>query len=115
MPGSLSLDGRKHIPPDASATPIEVTYRGRTASSAALMERAAGSMPGGASRTFGFHHPYPVVIDHADGPFLWDVDGNQYVDLVHNGLSLIHGHAYPPITEALRPRAVGAPHAGGVH
>jgi glutamate-1-semialdehyde 2,1-aminomutase len=59
-------------------------------------------MPGGSTRTFGWHEPYPLVIERGEGPYLWDVDGNRYVDLVYNGLSLIHGHAYPPVVEALQ-------------
>jgi glutamate-1-semialdehyde 2,1-aminomutase len=80
---------------------IEETYRARTAKSAALMARAAGSMPGGLTRNYGFHQPYPVVHARGAGAHLWDVDGNRYVDLNYNGLSLIHGHAYGPVTEAL--------------
>jgi glutamate-1-semialdehyde 2,1-aminomutase len=31
-----------------------------------------------------------------------DLDGNRYIDMFSNGLSLMHGHAYPPIEQALR-------------
>jgi glutamate-1-semialdehyde 2,1-aminomutase len=84
-----------------AANSVEATYRAKTRKSAELMKRAAGSLPGGLTRNFGYHRPYPVVMDRGNGAFLWDVDGNRYVDLVYNGLSLIHGHAYPPVTEAL--------------
>ena len=80
---------------------IEETYKARTAKSAALMRRAGQSLPGGLTRNYGFHQPYPVVHRRGKGPHLWDVDGNRYVDLNYNGLSLIHGHAYPPVSEAL--------------
>ena len=80
---------------------IEETYRARTSKSAALTRRAKGSLPGGLTRNFGFHPPYPVVHERGEGPYLWDVDGNRYVDLNYNGLSLIHGHAYPPVVAAL--------------
>lgn len=69
--------------------------------SAALMRRAAESLPGGLTRHLGHHPPYPVVIERAEGVRLWDVDGNAYVDLNYNGLSLIHGHAFAPVREAL--------------
>ena len=75
------------------ANSVEETYLAKTRKSAELMERAARSLPGGVTRNFGYHRPYPVVMDRGKGPFLWDVDGNRYVDLVYNGLSLIHGHA----------------------
>jgi glutamate-1-semialdehyde 2,1-aminomutase len=85
-------------------TSVEQTYLARTRKSAELMERAEHSLPGGVTRNFGYHPPYPVVMDRGDGAFLWDVDGNRYVDLVCNGLSLIHGHAYSPVTDAVARR-----------
>lgn len=86
------------------ANSIEETYRAKTRKSADLMERAARSLPGGVTRNFGYHRPYPVVMDRGKGAFLWDVDGNRYTDLNYNGLSLIHGHAFPPVVDALASR-----------
>ena len=80
---------------------IEETYRARTPASAELLARAKQSLPGGLTRNFGYFPPYPVVHRHGQGPYLWDLDGNRYVDLNYNGLSLIHGHAFPPVVEAL--------------
>jgi glutamate-1-semialdehyde 2,1-aminomutase len=80
---------------------IEEHYRRATPTSAALMARAAASMPGGNTRTTSFHPPYPVVIERGQGPWLWDVDGRRYVDLFCNGLSLIHGNAYAPARQAI--------------
>ena len=82
---------------------VETDYRHRTELSRKLMERAAAVMPGGNTRTTTFHPPYPVVFEHAEGPWLWDADGHRYADLFFNGLSLIHGHAYRPISEAMAP------------
>lgn len=80
---------------------IEETYRARTPASAELLARAKESLPGGLTRNFGYFPPYPVVHQRGQGPYLWDLDGNRYVDLNYNGLSLIHGHAFPPVAEAL--------------
>jgi glutamate-1-semialdehyde 2,1-aminomutase len=80
---------------------IEETYRARTPASAELLARAKASLPGGLTRNFGYFPPYPVVHRRGQGPYLWDLDGNRYVDLNYNGLSLIHGHAFPPVAEAL--------------
>jgi glutamate-1-semialdehyde 2,1-aminomutase len=66
------------------------------------MSKAAAVLPGGNTRTTSFHPPYPVVIDHGDGPWLWDVDARRYVDLFSNGLSLIHGNNYGPVREAFQ-------------
>jgi glutamate-1-semialdehyde 2,1-aminomutase len=58
-------------------------------------------MPGGDTRTTSYHRPYCLTISHGEGPFIWDIDGNRYVDLLGNYTSLVHGHAYPPIAEAI--------------
>jgi glutamate-1-semialdehyde 2,1-aminomutase len=85
-----------------AVTAIEEAYRRRTPRSGELMLRAEAVMPAGSTRSFGYFTPYPVVFDHAEGSLLVDLDGNTYVDLVNNGLSLIHGHLYPPVTSAIR-------------
>ena len=66
------------------------------------MAHAARVMPGGNTRTTSFHPPYPVVIERADGAWLWDVDQRRYLDLFCNGLSLIHGNNYAPAREAMQ-------------
>jgi glutamate-1-semialdehyde 2,1-aminomutase len=80
---------------------IEQAYRNATPQSAELMQRAARVMPGGNTRTASFYPPYPVVLERGDGAWVWDVDGRRYVDLFCNGLSLIHGHNYPPVRKAI--------------
>ncbi|MBS1890704.1 MAG: aminotransferase class III-fold pyridoxal phosphate-dependent enzyme [Actinobacteria bacterium] len=66
------------------------------------MDRAARVMPNGLTRTLSWFRPYPIVFDHGQGATVHDVDGNSYVDLFSNGLSLMHGHAYEPVVDALR-------------
>ena len=69
--------------------------------SEALMRRAIEVMPGGNTRTTAHYPPFPIAIDHADGPFLWDADGNRLIDLLLNYTSLVHGHRYPPVMAAV--------------
>ena len=80
---------------------IEAQYIARTPGSQQLMERASRSMTRGLTRTLSWFAPYPVVFEHGSGAIISDADGNDYVDLFGNGLSVIHGHAYPPIVDAL--------------
>lgn len=80
---------------------IHDRHERRTPASAALMRRAANSMPHGVTRTLSWFDPYPVVFERGEGAYLYDIDGNRYLDLFANGLSLIHGHRYPPIERAL--------------
>ncbi|MCV7226160.1 aspartate aminotransferase family protein [Mycolicibacterium komossense] len=70
-----------------------------TPRSRALTERAKAVLPGGSTRTVGWFAPYPMVFERGSGPYLFDADGREYIDLFCNGLSLIHGHAYAPVVE----------------
>ncbi len=61
----------------------------------------------------------PLFIDRGEGPYIWDVDGNRYVDWVSSWGPLILGHADPLVVEAIRSAAgrgtsYGAPTAGEV-
>ncbi|MDQ3890314.1 MAG: aminotransferase class III-fold pyridoxal phosphate-dependent enzyme [Actinomycetota bacterium] len=76
-------------------------YRKRTRESARRFERFRACLPGGETRTFTFHEPYPVVLERGEGPVLVDVDGNRYVDVLNNYTSLVHGHAFAPVVEAI--------------
>src|SRR5271166_6836451 len=80
---------------------IEEHYRAATEKSAQLAKRAERVMPGGDTRTTTYHRPYPLTLKRGEGPFVWDVDGNKYIDLLGNYTSLVHGNAYPPIVEAV--------------
>ena len=85
---------------------IEEQFRKLTPKSADLAAHAERVMPGGDTRTTTYHRPYPLAIERGEGPFLFDVDGNRYIDLLGNYTSLVHGHAYPPIADAIA-KAVG--------
>lgn len=80
---------------------IQQEYVGRTSASATAFDRARKSMPGGDTRTVAFHPPYPLTIVKGEGYTLTDLDGNTYIDVLNNYTSLIHGHAFAPITEAV--------------
>lgn len=80
---------------------IDERYRAATPKSAELSKRAERSMPGGDTRTTTYHKPYPLALARGEGPYLWDIDGNKYIDLLGNYTSLVHGNAYPPIVEAV--------------
>jgi glutamate-1-semialdehyde 2,1-aminomutase len=65
------------------------------------MRRATEVMPGGNTRTTAHYPPFPLAIDRADGQFVWDADGNRLIDLLLNYTSLVHGHRYAPVMEAV--------------
>jgi glutamate-1-semialdehyde 2,1-aminomutase len=84
---------------------IEERYWSTTSKSAAVAKRAERVMPGGDTRSVQQYRPYSLTIVRGDGPFLFDADGNRYIDLLGNYTSLVHGNAYPPIVEAIREAA----------
>jgi glutamate-1-semialdehyde 2,1-aminomutase len=87
--------------------------------SQALFEQARRLMPGGVNspaRAFRAVGGEPIVIDYGQGAYLWDVDGNRYIDYVGSWGPLILGHAFPPVVAAVqnaarRGTSFGAPTA----
>ncbi len=72
--------------------------------SQALFEEAQQLMPGGVNspvRAFRGVGGNPVFIDRAKGPYLYDVDGNRYLDYVQSWGPMILGHGYPSVLEAV--------------
>ena len=80
----------------------------RTDRSEALFARATRVIPGGVNspvRAFGGVGGTPRFFAGGQGPYLWDVDGNRYVDLVCSWGPLIAGHAHPRVVEAVQAAA----------
>jgi glutamate-1-semialdehyde 2,1-aminomutase len=71
----------------------------------ALFARACAVAPGGVNspvRAFGSVGGTPVFMASGQGPYLTDVDGREYVDLVCSWGPMILGHAHPRVIEATR-------------
>jgi len=84
------------------------TEVGTARRSAELFERARAVTPGGVNspvRAFQAVGGTPRFMVRGDGPYLWDADGTRYVDLVASWGPMIHGHAHPPVVEAVRAAA----------
>jgi glutamate-1-semialdehyde 2,1-aminomutase len=84
-----------------AAERILATYRERTKRSQELFERAGRVLEGGTTRTSVFFSPYPCYVAEGQGCRFTDLDGNVRIDFLNNYTSLLHGHAYPPIVEAV--------------
>lgn len=92
----------------------------RYAKSRSAFAQAKTLMPGGVNspaRAFGAVGGEPLFIDHAQGQWLWDVDGNRYLDYIGSWGPMIFGHAFPPVVKALeaavsRGTSYGAPTEG---
>ncbi|MEO6357166.1 MAG: glutamate-1-semialdehyde 2,1-aminomutase [Ferruginibacter sp.] len=74
-----------------------------------LFERAQQSIPGGVNspvRAFKSVGGTPVFIKSAKGAYLYDADGNQYIDYIASWGPMILGHAYEPVVKAIQEKAI---------
>ncbi|NIR51663.1 aminotransferase class III-fold pyridoxal phosphate-dependent enzyme, partial [candidate division KSB1 bacterium] len=73
--------------------------------SSTLFEQAQRTLPGGVNspvRAFKAVGGTPLFISRAEGPYLFDVDGNRYTDYVCSWGPMILGHTHPRVTEAVQ-------------
>ena len=73
-----------------------------------LFSRAQNSIPGGVNspvRAFKSVGGTPVFIQKAKGAYLYDVDGNAYIDYINSWGPMILGHAFEPVVEAIQRKA----------
>ena len=82
-----------------------------------LFKRAREVIPGGVDspvRAFGAVGGTPIFYERGEGAYIWDPDGNRYIDLVQSWGALLFGHAHPEIVgaavdAALKGTSFGAP------
>jgi glutamate-1-semialdehyde 2,1-aminomutase len=83
----------------------EKIFVDRQPESARMAARARGSLAGGVTSSWQITVPQAVWLSHGRGSKIFDVDGNEYVDL-HGGYgAALAGHAHPAIVEAVRSQA----------
>ena len=83
-------------------------------------ERAKQLMPGGVNspaRAFGGVGGEPIFFDRAEGAYLFDIDGNRYIDYIGSWGPMILGHDHPAVVAAVeaalrRGTSFGAPTVG---
>lgn len=74
-----------------------------------LFERAQSSIPGGVNspvRAFKSVGGTPVFMNKAKGAYLFDADGNRYIDYINSWGPMILGHAFEPVVEAIQKKAM---------
>lgn len=76
-------------------------YQHKTLSSENLSKRAKRVMPGGISHNIHFFPPYPFYLKGAKGSKIWDVDGNEYIDLWMGHYTHILGHLPQILVEVI--------------
>ncbi len=88
--------------------PVRHSYPRQAPASQALFERARAVTPGGVNspvRAFGAVGGAPRFMARGQGPYLYDVDGREYVDLVCSWGPMILGHAHPDVLTAVNAAA----------
>ena len=73
-----------------------------------LFARAQQSIPGGVNspvRAFKSVGGTPIFMTHAKGAYMYDADGNKYIDYINSWGPMILGHAYEPVVKAIQDKA----------
>ena len=92
---------------------IEERFREKFAASEDWHRRGRELFAGGITHQTRFTSPFAVYIEHGDGPYKYDVDGNELVDYVMGNGSLLMGHSPSAVTEAVAAQASRGTHLGG--
>ena len=80
-----------------------------------LFERAKEYIPGGVNspvRAFKAVGGDPIFFSNAEGAYLYDEDGNSYIDLINSWGPMILGHANKNVEEAIFKAVIGSPSFG---
>ena len=64
-----------------------------------MTDRAKEIIPGGVQHNLAFNYPFPLAIRKAEGAYLWDVDGNRYIDFLQAGGPTLLGSNYAPVLD----------------
>ena len=51
------------------------------------------------------YDPFPIVLDYGEGVYLWDVEGNKYLDMMSAYSAVSHGHKHPKLLKTLQKQA----------
>src|SRR5712692_11816225 len=80
----------------------EEIFARRQPESRRMADRAGHALAGGVTSSWQITRPQPVWLSHGKGSKIYDVDGNEYVDL-HGGYgAALAGHGHPAIVDAVR-------------
>lgn len=74
----------------------------RYPASAAQHARAREVLPGGNTRSVLYTSPFPITLARGEACYLWDLDGNRYLDLLGEYTAGLFGHSQPAIHAAVR-------------
>jgi glutamate-1-semialdehyde 2,1-aminomutase len=105
----------------AGAAPAEETtedvavYAERFQGSAVIYQRALQVIAGATTHDRRGFGPFPVYVERSEGPWKWDVQGRRLIDYWMGHGSLLLGHGFPPVVEAVARQAARGTHFGACH
>lgn len=76
-------------------------FENKCAGSKKMTDTAKKLIPGGVQHNLAFNYPFPLVIVKAEGPYLYDIDGNRYIDFLQAGGPTVLGSNYPAVREKI--------------
>lgn len=97
-----AIIGGPHMRLNKRYLEAEKVYRKHTVLSEKEYEKGKKLFPGGVTRYTNFYKPYPLTMIKGEGAYVFDIDGNRYLDYINNYGSLIHGHAQSEVLEAAK-------------
>jgi glutamate-1-semialdehyde aminotransferase len=74
-------------------------FETKCARSKDLNQQAMKLIPGGVQHNLAFNYPFPIAIEKAQGAYLWDADGNRYIDFLQAGGPTVLGSNYAPVRD----------------
>ena len=74
-------------------------YAEKCKGSKALNDEAKKYIPGGVQHNLAFNYPFPMAMKKSEGAYMWDVDGNKYIDFLQAGGPIILGDNYKPVRD----------------
>lgn len=77
-------------------------YIKKTPKSKEFSEKSSLIMPGGVTANIKFFEPYPIVMEKGKGAYLFDLDGNEYIDYMLSYGALKLGHGHPKVLQAVQ-------------
>jgi len=94
----LMADKVYHIKPDAMKKYLSY-FEEKCAGSKKMIDAAKAYIPGGVQHNLAFNYPFPLAVKSAEGAYLYDVDGNRYIDYLQAGGPTLLGSNYLPVQE----------------
>jgi glutamate-1-semialdehyde 2,1-aminomutase len=73
------------VKPEALKAYVDNYFEKKCSKSKEMIEKAKDIIPGGVQHNLAFNHPFPLVFTKAEGPYLYDIDGNKYYDFLQAG------------------------------